>query len=175
MKQGSAAFLLIAAVLEAGLVASLVTSLATGQFGLTVEILLFVGLLIWAILAFCGRELWTSRNEPLDPLFSERVAERHARYGIYALPVASKNGEKKAVMYMFTGPLPLLVAVLASATVLGAAFVFSLVENMALAGAISGSASFAALALYCSRGCSRGQPALHQDLRRRLERQISRR
>jgi hypothetical protein len=171
MKQGAAAVLLIAAVFEAGLVASLVTSLVTGQYDLAFEILLFVALVVWAVFAFCGRDLWTSRNEPLDPLFSERVAERHARYGIYALPVASKDGDKRGKKHMLLSPLPFLVAVLAAATVLSAAFVFSLVDNMALAGAIAGTVGLAALALYCGHG----QPALRKDLQRRLERQITRR
>lgn len=171
MKQGAAAIFLIAAVLEAGLVASLVTSLVTGQYDLAFEILLFVGLVVWAVFAFCGRDLWTSRDEPLDPLFSERVAERHARYGVYALPVASENGEKHGQKHLLQSPLPFLVAVLAASTVLSAAFVFSLVDNMVLAGALTGAAGLAVLALYCGHG----QPALHKDLQRRLERQIRRR
>jgi len=167
MKQGSAAFLLIAAVLEAGVVVCLVI----GQYSLAFEIVVFACLLVWAVFAFCGHELFAARDEPLDPLFSERVAERHARYGVYALPVVSENIGKRAARRMAPGLLSLLLATLAAATVLGAAFGFALAGNMAMAAAITGSAAMGATALYCCHG----ETPSHESLQRRLDQRIRKR
>lgn len=164
MKQRSAAFLLIAAVLEASVVACLVI----GQYGLALEIIAFACLLVWAVLAFCGRELFGCRTVPLDPLFSERVAERHARYGIYALPVASDTIDKRRANQIGRGMFPLFFATLAAATVLGAALGFAFAGNMAMAAAITGSAGMGALALYCCHG----ETPSHESLQRRLDQRI---
>ncbi|WP_377298140.1 hypothetical protein [Rhizobium sp. SGZ-381] len=170
MKPGTAALLLIAAILQA----SLSTALVTEHYALALEIGLFGCLLIWAVLAFFARDLLSSGREPLPPRLLKAVEERYARYGVYAMPVAndlfSDRHVRVAGRRISVDFLPLLVATLSAATVVGSSFGFALSGDMAMAAAITGSAGLGALVLYCCHTPPATDNVQVADLKRRAGR-----
>ncbi|MBT9372281.1 hypothetical protein [Rhizobium sp. CSW-27] len=141
MKSPAAVLLLVAAVFEVAFVAAVVT----GQYQLALETIVCGSLVLWAVFAFVGRDLFATRRETDQDRYREHVAGRYARYGVHAAPVVRRSG---ALPPLF---LQMLFATVAAATVIGAAFGFAMAGDIATAGAISGAAALGGLAVYCAQ------------------------